>query len=184
MVAPAWSVVRDHFETFRAQAASLRDGEGLPRFVEQEFLERLAVLVPRPRINLVLYHGVLAPRAGWRPLVVRFGEVEPSGDVEPSGTARGSDGALAAKRPAHGDTRLWADLMRRSFGIDTLACSRCGGRFALIAVIEEASVIGRILRHLGLPAAVPTPRASRAPPLFGGCGFDEDTPRRDAAPCC
>jgi hypothetical protein len=30
------SVVRDHFETFCVQAASLRDGEGLPRFVEQE----------------------------------------------------------------------------------------------------------------------------------------------------
>ncbi len=30
-----------HFETFRAQAASLRDGEGLPRFVEREFREFL-----------------------------------------------------------------------------------------------------------------------------------------------
>jgi len=27
-------LVRDHFETFRAQAARLRDGQGLPRFVE------------------------------------------------------------------------------------------------------------------------------------------------------
>ena len=34
-------VVRDHFETFRAHAASLRDGEGLPRFVEQEFRDFL-----------------------------------------------------------------------------------------------------------------------------------------------
>ena len=29
-------------------------------------LEKLAALTPRPRINLVLYHGVLAPHAGWR----------------------------------------------------------------------------------------------------------------------
>ena len=36
-----YQVVRDHFETFRAQAAGLRDGEGLPRFVEQEFRELL-----------------------------------------------------------------------------------------------------------------------------------------------
>jgi hypothetical protein len=34
-------IVHDHFETFRAQAASLRDGEGLPRFVEQEFRDFL-----------------------------------------------------------------------------------------------------------------------------------------------
>jgi len=31
-----YRIMRDHFETFRAQAASLRDGDGLPRFVEQE----------------------------------------------------------------------------------------------------------------------------------------------------
>jgi hypothetical protein len=34
-------IVRDHFETFRAQAESVRDGEGLPRFVEQEFRDFL-----------------------------------------------------------------------------------------------------------------------------------------------
>ena len=32
-----YQIVRDHFETFRVQAACLRDGEGLPRFVEHEF---------------------------------------------------------------------------------------------------------------------------------------------------
>jgi hypothetical protein len=36
-----------------------------------ELLERLAALVPRPRINLILYHGVLAPRAAWRAQVVQ-----------------------------------------------------------------------------------------------------------------
>jgi hypothetical protein len=32
-----YQIVHDHFETFRTQAASLRDGEGLPRFVEHAF---------------------------------------------------------------------------------------------------------------------------------------------------
>jgi hypothetical protein len=32
-----YQVVRDHYETFRAQTASIRDGTGLPRFVEEEF---------------------------------------------------------------------------------------------------------------------------------------------------
>ena len=36
-----YQVVRDHFEMFRAQAAALRDGEGLPGFVEQEFRDFL-----------------------------------------------------------------------------------------------------------------------------------------------
>ena len=29
--------MRDHFETFRVEAARLRDGDGLARFVEAEF---------------------------------------------------------------------------------------------------------------------------------------------------
>jgi hypothetical protein len=53
----------------------------------------------------------------------------------------------------------------RSFGLDVLACSRCGGRLRLIALIEQAAVIARILRHLGLPDAVPTPSPARAPPV-------------------
>jgi hypothetical protein len=36
-----YGIVRDYFETFPAHAASLRDGEGLPRFVEQEFRDFL-----------------------------------------------------------------------------------------------------------------------------------------------
>jgi|TARA_B100000959_G_scaffold101438_1_gene107071 hypothetical protein len=33
--------VHDHFETFRARAADLRDGEGQPAFVEQEYRDFL-----------------------------------------------------------------------------------------------------------------------------------------------
>ena len=36
-----YQIVHAHFETFRTQAASLRDGEGLPRFIEHEFREFL-----------------------------------------------------------------------------------------------------------------------------------------------
>ena len=32
-----YQVVRDHHEAFRVEAAGLRDGEGLPPFVEEEF---------------------------------------------------------------------------------------------------------------------------------------------------
>jgi hypothetical protein len=35
-------------------------------------LEKLAALTPRPRINLLLHHGVLAPHAGWRARVVVY----------------------------------------------------------------------------------------------------------------
>jgi uncharacterized protein YbaR (Trm112 family) len=68
--------------------------------------------------------------------------------------------------------------MRRTFGFDVLACPRCGGRLRVIAVIEEAAVIDRILRHLGLPTETPVPRPARAPPRAdgrpGGTGEDDD----------
>lgn len=66
----------------------------------------------------------------------------------------------------------------RSFGLDVLACPRCGGRLRLIALIEDAAVIGRILRYLGLPTEIPTPCPVRAPPLPAGPpdqqGWDND----------
>ena len=77
----------------------------------------------------------------------------------------------------------WAELMRRTFGVDVLACPRCGGRLRLVALIDQASVIQRILRHFGLPTDVPEPRPARAPP----CAVDpiedqsQDAPEFDAA---
>ena len=55
--------------------------------------------------------------------------------------------------------------MRRSLGLDVLACPRCGGRLTLIALIEDPAVIARVLRHLGLPTDMPEAQPVRAPPL-------------------
>lgn len=53
--APAASVpcqvVRDHYRTFRAEAAGVRDGEGLPRFVDDAFLRCGWVLTLPPRVR-------------------------------------------------------------------------------------------------------------------------------------
>ena len=35
-----------------------------------EFMQRLAALVPRPRLHLIRFHGVLAPNAKLRPAIV------------------------------------------------------------------------------------------------------------------
>ena len=53
-------------------------------------------------------------------------------------------------------------------------CPSCGGRLRLIALIEDASVIERILRHLHLPTEIPAPRPGRAPPLIETCSFNQD----------
>jgi len=80
------------------------------------------------------------------------------------------DSSVTADEHARGSDKSrsgayqWAELMRRTFGLDVLACPRCGGRLRLVALIEDASVVRRILRHLGLPTEVPEPRPARAAP--------------------
>jgi hypothetical protein len=135
-----------------------RDGTTHLIFEPIELLERLAVLVPRPRVNLLLYHGVLAPRAAWRRAVVPTAPDRPT-TVAGAGGAEG-DVARMARAP----NRTWADLMRRGFGFDVLACPRCGGRLRLVALIHAPPVIARILGHLHLPVEVPVPVPARAPP--------------------
>ena len=80
--------------------------------------------------------------------------------------ARERESAETARRQVRG--QCWASLMARTFGIDVLACPRCGGRLRLIALIEQAAVIDRILRHLGVPTEIPAPRPARAPPRAVG----------------
>jgi cytosine/adenosine deaminase-related metal-dependent hydrolase len=49
------------------------DGTTALCFEPIALLERLAALTPRPRINLVLHHGVLAPHSRWRARAVAYG---------------------------------------------------------------------------------------------------------------
>ena len=144
-----------------------------------ELLERLAALTPRPRINLMLYYGVLGARAAWRALLggpeTTESSHETAASVEPdTHVVEPVAVAMSSTRPR--SNLLWAQLMERSFGFDVLACPRCGGRLRLIALIDDPAVIRRILRHLSLPTEVPAARPSRGPPLpFGALrGLAED----------
>jgi len=133
------------------------DGTRQLVFEPLELLEKLTALIPQPRINLVLYHGVLAPHSSWRARVVAYGAPEAS--VRASTSPDATEGSTRAPVCRHW---TWADLMRRAFGIDVLACPRCGGRLRLIATVEDPDAIAAIL------AAVAGPRdegAGRAPPF-------------------
>src|SRR5262245_49016569 len=56
-----------------------------------------------------------------------------------------------------------AELLRRIFAFDILACPDCGARLRLMATIEQPGVIEKILMHLGLPAELPRPAPARSP---------------------
>ena len=114
-----------------------------------EFMRRLAALVPRPRLHLIGFHGVLAPNAKLRALVV------------PQEVPQEAEAPAQAAPPAecepncahHRPVRLsWAKLLKRVFEIDMEHCPNCGGELKIIAAILEQPVIEKILTHLGLQA--------------------------------
>ncbi|MGH8538421.1 MAG: transposase [Gammaproteobacteria bacterium] len=49
--------------------------DGTTRIVPREFMQRFAALVPRPRLHLIRFHGVLAPTTRLRPEIVPVGAV-------------------------------------------------------------------------------------------------------------
>jgi hypothetical protein len=61
---------------------------------------------------------------------------------------------------------------RCSFAIDVLACPGCGGRLRFIATIEDPPAVERILRHFGLPTAIPEAAPARPPPTGPELSFD------------
>jgi hypothetical protein len=131
------------------------DGRDTMTFTRTQFIRRIALLIPRPRVHEVVYHGVFAAGAALREEVVRV----PTHRKTASSSAKRAEGT--EPRPPLA-TYSWAELIRLTFQSDVLVCEHCGGRRQIIAVIKEPDVILRILAHLGLdPPARPS---ARGPP--------------------
>ena len=116
-----------------------RDGTTQVAFEPVDFIARLAALVPKPRVNLTRYHGVLAPNHRWR------------GFVTPARRGKGikfiSNAEVRTSAERHA-AMTWAQRLKRVFNIDIEVCGRCGGSVRVIACIEDQDVIDRILTHL------------------------------------
>ena len=133
--------------------SAYRDGTTHIVMPPLEFMQRLAALVPRPRLHLIRFHGVLAPNARLRAAIV-------------PGPAQST--SKHAADHAHGaPARMsWARLLKRVFDIDVERCPHCGGDLKIISAIEEPAVIAKILTHLGLPARAPPRSPARPLALF------------------
>ncbi|MBK8980504.1 MAG: transposase [Planctomycetes bacterium] len=111
-----------------------KDGTKLMVFEPLVLIERRAALVPRPRRNLVTYHGAFAPGASFRDRVV---PLPPTEDESPP-AFRSVQRRLSTPRKKRADDKRsrrrysWAQLMLRCFGIDVLGCPRCQTRRQLL----------------------------------------------------
>jgi hypothetical protein len=129
-------------------------------------MQRLAALVPRPRLHLIRYHGVLAPNARLRARVVPQGP--PAQAHVATGVAAPAECEQAEPVRARAQHIGWARLLERVFDIDLRRCPSCGaGELKIIAAILQRAAIGKILTHLGLdPRPPPRGRASEAGHAF------------------
>jgi hypothetical protein len=129
-----------------------RDGTTHVIFEPEDFIVRLAALVPKPRAHLTRYHGVFAPASADRARIMpRTGAA--------TANERGEAAATDRQR-----AMSWAQRLRRVFAIDIETCRQCGGRLRVIASIEAPAVIERNLEHLGrADGCVDPAHPSRAP---------------------
>jgi len=91
-----------------------------------EFLERLAAMTPRPEKNLLICHGLLAPRSRWRERVMAYGRVRPELTASAAPPAAGPDGTGEKSPPR---AWSWAALMHRAFAVEVMACPHCGADY-------------------------------------------------------
>ena len=114
-------------------------------------LEKLAALVPPPRLNLIRYHGILGANGRDRDRIV------PGADDEPEATCE-SDRQPCPHRLS------WCQLLARVLAIDISECPACGGRMKIVAALKEPTSILSYLEGVGLSAR-PPPIAPARPAL-------------------
>jgi hypothetical protein len=113
-----------------------------------ELLEKLAALVPLPRVHLIRYGGCLAPHS------------QLCGAIIPTPRQQGVDGHEATTGTAHWS---WARLLGRVFALAMATGPFCRqGALRMIAAITQAEVIRKILCHLKRTADPPPIAPARA----------------------
>ena len=141
-----------------------------------EFLDRLATILPPPRIHRHRYHGVFAPNAPLRPLVTArtqednalAAEVAGLDALPPAAPEVPSPQPEKANRKAP-DTTLsrpsrWAALLARIYEVFPLICPACQTPLTFIAFLTDPEPVAQILAHIGEPTSPPPLHPARGPP--------------------
>jgi hypothetical protein len=67
----------------------------------------------------------------------------------------------------------WATLLRRSFEVDVLRCTACGGRLRMLGEITEFAIVKLVLESIGVPTEAPLLSRARDPTeLVGAAEVD------------
>lgn len=134
-----------------------KDGHTTKNFSALEWLAMIVSHIPRHGEQMVRYYGYYsnASRGKRRKLGLDDAEIPVIAEAD-------IDTPYRKKCRAN-----WARLIQKIYEIDPLTCPKCNGTMRVIAFIEEAAVIRKILEHLGLWVISPRPpRQGRGPPVI------------------
>jgi hypothetical protein len=139
-----------------------------------EFLDRLAKVLPPPRIHRHRYHGVFAPNAPLRPLVTARAPEDNALAAQVPGlpfpatptVSPPKSEAPAPQPPDTGPSRpsKWAALLARIYEVFPLVCPTCQMPLTFIAFLTEPEPITHILSHIGELTSPPLIHPARGPP--------------------
>ena len=121
-----------------------------------ELIGKVAALVPPPRTHRHRYYGVLAPNSPLRAAVTALAPVA----VPPP-----ADAARTEEAPSYRATSryLWAMLLARIYEVFPLTCPICHAEMRIIAFINDASTVRKILDHIGESTRPPSIAPARGP---------------------
>ncbi|NOQ80149.1 MAG: hypothetical protein GQ546_12205 [Gammaproteobacteria bacterium] len=140
------------------------------RLTSLELIDKLAALVPPPRIHRHRYYGVLAPNSPFRTSVtVMAGQSIPQGAIEIQTTDKNDEPVEQERenKPKRPPNRyLWAMLLARIYNLFPLLCPECRAEMQVIAVIQDKPVINKILKSVGEATEPPTLSKARGPPSW------------------
>ena len=162
------------------------DGTTHLLFTPEEFIEKLAAIIPPPKTHLVRWGGVFAPSSKIRPQIIlkpdarkgfQFEKSNPQNHVQNngigtgqgeneadsfgSGSDKGTD-VVGSNDRANQNPRKnssWARMLKKVFQIDVLTCTDCQGAMKPVCAVTCHAKINRYLEHVGIAATAPPPRA-------------------------
>jgi len=163
-----------------------------------EFMDRLATILPPPRIHRHRYHGVFAPNAPLRPLVTARAQEDnalapqlpgPPLPLPAASTASPPKSEPPAAQPP--DTvpprpSRWAALLARIYEVFPLVCPTCQTPLTFIAFLTDPVPVTQILAHIAEPTSPPLTHPARGPPqtelAMGAAGGQAEEVVQESSP--
>lgn len=135
-----------------------------------EWIARITSHIPRKGAKQVIYYGAYSQ--AWRGRERRQGILPKPGD----------DSRPGHRKVSSSSRQRWAALLKKVWDIDALKCPECGSRMKVISIIEQPSVVRRILEHLGLwedPRPPPRPPELVCEPDADYVPWQDDVPEME-----